>query len=91
LRRVPMLEVLPDGKASIDLWCHAAKADAAVSGTAIKFTFTSAQPQDCTPERIELDQQLAKTFLEIVSWSRKDDILVLSGPTTTLRFRLSTH
>ena len=37
-RRVPILEVRSDGKASLDMWCHSAMADVAVSGDEIKFT-----------------------------------------------------
>jgi hypothetical protein len=89
-RRVPMLEVHADGRANVDLWCHNAIADVAVSGNAIKFTFVSAKPENCTPERIELDQQMAKAILEVTSWRRENDIVVLAGP-TTFRFRISTH
>ena len=91
LRRVPMMEVHPDGKASVDLWCHNAVAQLALAGSEIKFTFVSATPMDCTPERIELDQKLAKALLEVTSWRREADIVVLVGPTTTFRFRISTH
>jgi heat shock protein HslJ len=91
LRRVPMLEVHPDGKASVDLWCHNAVAQVALAGSEVKFTFVSATPMDCTPERIELDQKLAKALLEVTSWRREADIVVLVGPTMTFRFRLSTH
>ncbi len=91
LRRVPMMEIHPDGKASVDLWCHNAVAQVTIAGGEIKFTFASATPSDCTPERIELDQRLAKAMLEISNWSRQNDIITFAGPTTTLRFRLSTH
>jgi META domain len=89
-RRVPMMEVHPDGKASVDMWCHSAVAQIAVTGSDIKFDFVSAKPENCTPERIELDQQMAKALLEITSWRRVNDIVEFIGP-TTFRFRLSTH
>jgi hypothetical protein len=90
-RRVPMLEVQSGGKATVDLWCHSASADVALSGSEIKFTFVSAQQENCTPERVELDQQMAAALTEVTNWRREDDIIVLVGPTTTFRFRLSTH
>jgi hypothetical protein len=90
-RRVPMLEVKAGGRASVDLWCHNAVADVAVSGSEIKFTFTSATPIGCTPERIELDQKMAKELLEITSWRQEKDIVILAGPTTAFRYRISTH
>jgi hypothetical protein len=89
-RRVPMLEVHPDGKASVDLWCHSAVAEIAVTGDEIKFNFVSAKPENCTPERIELDLAMAKALLEVTSWRRDKDIVEFIGP-TTFRFRLSTH
>ena len=89
-RRVPMMEVHPDGKATVDMWCHSAVAEIAVSGDEVKFTFVSAKPENCTPERIELDQAMAKALLEITNWRQQKDIVEFIGP-TTFRFRLSTH
>lgn len=89
-RRVPMMEVHPDGKASVDMWCHSAVAQVTITGNEVKIEFVSAKPENCTPERIELDQAMAKAMLEITQWRRKNDIVELVGP-TTFRFRLSTH
>ena len=89
-RRVPMMEVHPDGKATVDMWCHSAVAQIAFTGDEVKFDFVSAKPDNCTPERIELDQKMAKELLEVTHWRRKNDIVEFVGP-TTFRFRLSTH
>jgi hypothetical protein len=89
-RRVPMLEVHPDGKASVDLWCHSAVAQFAITGSEVKIEFVSAKPENCTDERIELDQAMAKAMLEITQWRRDNDIVEFVGP-TTFRFRISTH
>jgi hypothetical protein len=89
-RRVPMIEVHPDGKASVDMWCHSAVAQITITGNDVKIEFVSAKPENCTPERIELDQALAKAMLEITQWRRKNDIVEFVGP-TTFRFRISTH
>lgn len=89
-RRVPMMEVHPDGKASIDMWCHSAVAQLTIAGSDVKIEFVSAKPENCTPERIELDQAMAKSMLEITQWRRRNDIVELVGP-TTFRFRISTH
>lgn len=90
-RRVPMMEVRSDGQATVDLWCHSAVATTAVTGSEIKFDFVSAKPENCTPERVELDQKMAKELLEVTSWRQQDDIVELIGPTATFRFRVSTH
>ena len=89
-RRVPMMEIHANGRGTVDLWCHSAVADIAVTGSGIKFTFVSAKPETCTPERIELDQAMAKALTEVTSWRRANDIVELIGP-TTFRFRISTH
>jgi hypothetical protein len=89
-RRVPMMEVHPGGKASVDLWCHSAVAQLAITGSEVKFEFVSAKPENCTPERIDLDQKMAKALLEVTSWRRQNDIVEFIGP-TTFRFRISTH
>lgn len=89
-RRVPMMEVHSGGKALVDLWCHSAVAQIAFTGNEVKFEFVSAKPENCTPERIELDQAMAKALLEVTSWRRKNDIVEFVGP-TTFRFRISTH
>jgi hypothetical protein len=87
---MPMMEVHPDGNATVDLWCHSAVAEITVNGSEIKFNFVSANPENCTPERIELDQALAKALLEVTTWRLQKDIVEFIGP-TTFRFRLSTH
>ncbi|MCC6889274.1 MAG: META domain-containing protein [Hyphomicrobiales bacterium] len=89
-RRVPMLEVHADGKAMLDLWCHSVAAEVAVNGNEVRFNFLSAKPENCTPERIELDQAMAKALLEVTGWRRRNDIVEFVGP-TSFRFRISTH
>jgi hypothetical protein len=89
-RRVPILEVHPDGKATLHMWCHSAIAEIAVSGSEFKLTFVSAKPENCTPERIERDQAMAKALLEVAGWRQEKDIVTLVGP-TSFRFRISTH
>ena len=89
-RRVPMIEIHANGRGTVDMWCHSAAADIAINGSEIKINFVSAKPENCTPERIELDQQMAKALLEVTSWRRKNDIVELVG-STTFRFRISTH
>ena len=89
-RRVPMMEIQSNGRAMVDLWCHSAVADVAISGNEIKFTFLSAKAENCTPERGALDEAMGKALSEVTHWSRKNDIVTLTGP-TTFHFRISTH
>ena len=37
-KRVPILEIGPDGRAQVDLWCRSGRAQVTISGEAITFT-----------------------------------------------------
>jgi META domain len=89
-KRVPMLEILPDGRAIIDLWCKSGNGRAEVTGDTIKFTLGPMREEGCTPERSQRDEDLAPALEQIGQWRIEDDFLVLIGP-TELRYRLSTH
>jgi META domain len=89
-KRVPMLEILPDGRAMIDLWCRSGEGRVEVTGDAIKITVGPLREEACTPERARLDDDLASGLEAATTWQVDDDVLVLAGP-TELRYRLSTH
>jgi len=89
-KRVPMLEIFEDGRATIDLWCYGGNGRIEISGEMIKVTFGSMQPQGCTPERHQLDEELGLALSKVTQWRREDDVVVFVGP-TELRFRLSSH
>jgi heat shock protein HslJ len=89
-KRVPILEILSNGRATIDLWCSSGEGQAEVAGEAIRFVIGALQEQSCTPERQQRDQDLAAALSQVTQWRLEDDVLVLIGP-TELRYRLSTH
>ena len=89
-KRVPMLEVLPDGRAIIDLWCKSGDGRAEVKDDTVKVTLGPMHEEGCTPERLARDEELAPALEAITQWRIEDDILVLIGP-TELRYRLSSH
>jgi hypothetical protein len=89
-KRVPMLEIFPDGRVVIDLWCKSGPGRAEVSGDEIKITIGPLREERCTPDRIALDDALAPVLEGVTKWSVEDDLLVLSGA-SELRYRLSTH
>jgi heat shock protein HslJ len=90
-KRVPMLEIFEDGRATIDLWCKSGEGRAEVTGDAIKFTLGPMREEYCTPERLQRDEELAAWLTAVTSWRlAEDDVLVLIGP-TELNYRLSTH
>jgi heat shock protein HslJ len=89
-KRVPMLEILSDGRAMIDLWCKSGEGRAEVMDDAIKFTLGALREDGCAPERLARDEEMAAALEQVTQWRLEDDVLVLIGP-AELRYRLSTH
>ena len=89
-KRVPMLEILREGRALIDLWCKSGDGRVEVSGDTIKITIEAMKVESCAPERMARDEPLAAALAAITQWRMEDDVLVLIGP-TELRYTLSSH
>ena len=97
-KRMPMLKVEPNGNARIDLWCRTVPAHIEVSDTAIKVEagpLPDGMPEmmsagQCTPERMQADEEMLATLNQVTGWRREGDGVVLEGP-KTLKFRLSDH
>src|SRR6266568_482054 len=87
-KRVPMLEVLREGRAMIDLWCKSGDGRIEVTGDTMKITIEAMRVESCTPERSERDDALAAALEKVMGWRMEDDVLVLIGP-TELRYTLS--
>jgi hypothetical protein len=89
-RRVPMLEIVTDGRAQIDLWCRSGPGRVEVMGEKIMFILGPMREEACTPERSQRDEELSAALSQVTQWRIEEDVVVLVGP-TELRFRLSTH
>lgn len=93
-KRMPILTVAPDGKAAIDLWCKSVTAQVELSDAGIKIEpgpLPDALPEmmgtgQCTPERMQADQDLLTVISQVTSWRSQGGALVLEGP-TKLKFR----
>ncbi len=97
-KRMPVLAVEPNGNARIDLWCRTVLARVEISDAAIKIE-TGPLPEDlpamqsagqCTPERMQADDELLATFTQMTIWRRDGRSIILDGP-QTLKFRASDH
>lgn len=97
-KRMPMLSVETNGNARIDLWCRTVPAKVAVADAAIKIE-TAPLPENppemqsagqCTPERMQADEQLLSMLLEANAWRAEGTVIVLDGP-KPLKFRRSDH
>lgn len=98
VKRVPVLMVEPNGAATIDLWCQTVKGRVELSATAIRIEpgpLPEGLPRymsdgQCTPERMQADQEVLTELAQVTDWRAHGDAVVLRGP-TTLRFRVSSH
>lgn len=97
-KRMPILLVEQNGNAKIDLWCKTVSARIEISDTAMKIEagpLPEGLPEmlsagQCTPERIQADQELLATLTQVTGWQRQNGGIVLLGP-TALKFRPSDH
>jgi hypothetical protein len=97
-KRVPIINVAPDGRATIDLWCKTVPGHVAVEGGAIRID-TPPLPEalppymavgQCTPERMQADYDMLTALVQATSWQRRGNTVMLSG-IAPLRFRVSDH
>jgi hypothetical protein len=97
-KRMPILLIEQDGNAKIDLWCRTVQAHVEISDTTIKIE-AGRLPEDlpamqgagqCSPERIEADEQMRTTLSNMTSWRWDEEAILLIGP-TTMKFRSATN
>jgi heat shock protein HslJ len=87
-KRMPMLTVAPNGDASFDLWCKTVTAHVEVSDAAIKIepgALPEALPEmmgngQCTPQRLQADQDLLAAVAQVTAWRNQGSALALEGP-----------
>jgi hypothetical protein len=97
-KRVPIITVTPDGKASLDLWCKSVGGKVELADAAIKIEadpLPEALPDimsdgQCTLQRLQADQDLLDALAQVTSWRMQGSALVLAGP-KPLKFRPSDH
>jgi hypothetical protein len=97
-KQMPILFIEPNGNAKIDLWCKSVPARVDISDTAMKIEpgpLPEGLPEmlsagQCSPERMQADQDLLAVLAQVSGWQRQNEGIVLLGP-TTLKFRPSDH
>lgn len=97
-KRVPILNVASDGGAIIDLWCKTVSGRVELSDSAIRIEpgpLPEALPSymsagQCTPERMQADQDVLAALMQVTNWERRGNTVLLNGA-ASLRFRLSDH
>jgi hypothetical protein len=97
-KRMPVLTVEPNGNGRIDLWCRTVSARIEISDATIKIEpgpLPEGLPEmmsagQCTPERMQADDELLGALIQVIGWRLQGDCIVLEGP-KTLKFRPSDH
>ena len=89
-KRVPMLEVRPNGAASIALWCASGFGRVDLDGPSIRILPNAFQPVTCAPEHRQRDAEMLSALTQITTWRRDGDSVVLIGP-QVLHYMLSTN
>ena len=97
-KRMPMLTVAPDGKATIELWCKSVNARVELSDAAIKIEpepLPEAMPEmqgagQCSRERVQADEALLAALSQVTAWQSDNGALVLTGA-ARMKFRPATN
>lgn len=97
-KRMPILTVEPNGNAKIDLWCRTVLVQVEISDATIKIE-AGPLPEDlpamqsagqCTPERMQADEEMLAALVQVTGWRREGEGVVLEG-SGELKFRASDH
>jgi heat shock protein HslJ len=89
-KRVPMLDIRPDGAVLIDLWCNSVQGQFVVAADTITVLTGPKTSNTCSPERERADAEMLSLLEQVTNWRREGDALALIGP-QTLRFRRATN
>jgi hypothetical protein len=101
VKRVPIITVSADGRATVDLWCRTVAARVQIADNAVKIEtapLPEALPQymssgQCSEARVQADNDMLAALAQVTEWQTKGDGVVLSGPDLPkpMRFRGSSH
>ena len=89
-KRVPTLEIQPNGAVLIDLWCNSVQGQLVVAADTITVMTGPATDRSCPPERLRGDEEVLSALQQVTNWRREGDTLVLIGP-QSLRFYRATN
>jgi heat shock protein HslJ len=85
-KRVPIIEIGPDGRAAIDLWCNSVEGRIVIVQASITVMTGKMTDRQCDPARMRGDEELLAALQQATSWSRERDVITLRGG-KPLRFR----
>jgi heat shock protein HslJ len=97
-KRMPTLNVAPDGNASIGLWCKTVTARVELSDAGVRIEpgpLPEALPEmmgngQCSAQRLLADQDMLDALAQVTAWRAQGGAVVLAGP-KLLKFRPATN
>jgi heat shock protein HslJ len=98
-KRMPAITIAENGAVAIDLWCRSATGQVEFNESAIRIAagplpdaLPSVMGRDqCTPARIEADQDLLAALTQATSWRMQGNAVVLEGGPKAMKFRPATN
>lgn len=102
-KRMPVLTISENGRATVDLWCRTVVARVQIDGAAIKIEtapLPEALPQymsegQCNDARVGADNDLLAALAQVTQWRQQGGGIELTGADgaslAPLRFRPSSH
>ena len=89
-KRIPSLDIRPNGAVGIELWCKGARGQFAVANDTVVFVPGPVEDRNCPPDRAAADDAVLAALADAATWRMQGDVLVLAG-SRQLRFRLNTN
>ncbi len=78
-KRIPSLEIGPNGAVIIELWCKGARGQFAVANDTVIFVPGPVEDRSCPADRAAADDALLAALADVATWRRQGDVLVLAG------------
>lgn len=89
-KRIPSLDIRPNGAVSVELWCKGARGQFAVANETVIYVPGPVDDRNCPADRAAADDALLAALADAATWRMQGDVLVLAG-SRQLRFRLNTN
>jgi hypothetical protein len=89
-KRIPSLDIHPNGAVGIEMWCKGARGQFAVANDTVVFVPGPVDDRNCPADRAAADDALLAALADSATWRMQGDVLVLAG-SRQLRFRLNTN
>ncbi len=90
-KRLPNLEIGDRGEVRLELWCKSGEGQFSVAGDTVVFVAGVMRDGGCSAQQIAADDALLAALSAATNWTRRGDIVALTGAGATLRFQLNTN